>query len=372
MNTQLYDSALLPIRLKSVPEHFQVIEDMQVSLNNAGEHLWLWIEKRLLTTDIVRSILAKAFNVNIRDIQYAGKKDKHAVTQQWFSLRLPGTATTVQLSAPQVVAKFLTQSPLYEGESLVVLQAQVHQKKCQTGCHNGNFFRVQAVLEAGSGDHISQSKLDASARSIMALGTVNLFGEQRFLGIQSLTDLDAALTAMPKKINPTRLKPKQAWTCSQVRSFLFNQLVQVRKSQLQLWCRPQVGDVVQLVGSKSVFIVTEDDDLPNIVARAKQHDIVVTGPLFGAGGVTPSAKIAELEQSVLEQLSPDGIKVLLKLQTSSRRALIVKPKEFKVRLERNDSNSSLHFEFWLPVGSYATVCIEDFVSNYLVSEVSGA
>ncbi|HAW22024.1 MAG TPA: tRNA pseudouridine(13) synthase TruD, partial [Pseudomonas sp.] len=76
--------------LKAVAEDFQVDEVLDIPLSGAGEHLWLWVEKRNLNTEEAARRLARAAGVPVRNISYAGLKDRQALTRQWFSLHLPG------------------------------------------------------------------------------------------------------------------------------------------------------------------------------------------------------------------------------------------------------------------------------------------
>ena len=50
----------------------------------AREHVLLWIEKRNTNTDWVAGLLARLAKVSRRDVGYAGKKDRRALTRQWF------------------------------------------------------------------------------------------------------------------------------------------------------------------------------------------------------------------------------------------------------------------------------------------------
>ena len=62
--------------------HFQVIEEPAYLPSGSGEHLYVDIEKEGLTTDQVAEALAKACGKRDRDIGYAGRKDRHAVTMK--------------------------------------------------------------------------------------------------------------------------------------------------------------------------------------------------------------------------------------------------------------------------------------------------
>ncbi|HFD39876.1 MAG TPA: tRNA pseudouridine(13) synthase TruD, partial [Anaerolineae bacterium] len=76
--------------LRSRPEDFQVEEIPVCMPDGAGEHVWLKICKRGQNTDWVARQLARFAGVRPRDVSFAGLKDRHAVTEQWFSVHLPG------------------------------------------------------------------------------------------------------------------------------------------------------------------------------------------------------------------------------------------------------------------------------------------
>jgi tRNA pseudouridine13 synthase len=72
--------------LKERPEDFVVEELPLFEPQGTGDHLYLFVEKRKrLTTDVVR-YFSRHFRVPWTAIGYAGLKDKHAVTRQWFSV----------------------------------------------------------------------------------------------------------------------------------------------------------------------------------------------------------------------------------------------------------------------------------------------
>ena len=77
-----YGEAKLSGRIKSCPEDFVVNEQLGFDLNGSGEHLFLYVQKRLLTTHELIELLAKIIGIPARQIGYSGLKDKHAVTRQ--------------------------------------------------------------------------------------------------------------------------------------------------------------------------------------------------------------------------------------------------------------------------------------------------
>lgn len=76
--------------IRAQPEDFQVDEVSLVEADGGGEHVLLWIEKRNTNTEWVATQLARHASVPLRDVSFAGMKDRHALTRQWFSVRLAG------------------------------------------------------------------------------------------------------------------------------------------------------------------------------------------------------------------------------------------------------------------------------------------
>src|SRR5947207_580091 len=117
---------LVEAALRTQPDDFAVDEQIDIALNGAGEHLWLHVRKRGANTDFVARALARAAGVPPRAVSYAGMKDRHAVTTQWFSVHLPGREAW-DLSgrlAPEVD----------------ILAAHRHARKLQRGALAGNRF----------------------------------------------------------------------------------------------------------------------------------------------------------------------------------------------------------------------------------------
>lgn len=86
------------LRLLPGSANFQVFEDPAYLPSGSGEHLYVEIEKEGLTTDQVAEALAKACGKKERDIGYAGRKDRHAITRQWFSVHFGDEAKLATLA----------------------------------------------------------------------------------------------------------------------------------------------------------------------------------------------------------------------------------------------------------------------------------
>ncbi len=117
----------LPVEgvIRSCPDDFIVDERAAVEPTHDGEHLLLRIEKRGLNTNDVATELARLYDVPPRDVSFAGMKDRHAVTRQWFSVLTP--------SEPLPAT-----SPDWR-----VLEAARHQRKLRRGELAGNAFCIR-------------------------------------------------------------------------------------------------------------------------------------------------------------------------------------------------------------------------------------
>src|SRR6185369_3264042 len=151
------------------PEDFLVDEVPAYAASGKGEHQYVLVRKRLLTTpELVRRV-ARAVGVNERDIGYAGLKDKYAITTQWLSLSSK-TAVTPELDL---------------GPGVEVLQVTRHDNKLRTGHLLGNRFTITLV-----GVHVDAlARANAIAERLRDQGLPNYFGAQRFgHGGRNLTD----------------------------------------------------------------------------------------------------------------------------------------------------------------------------------------
>ena len=81
----LLDKPSMRADFKSTPSDFQVFEQLGFEPTGGGEHIYLKIRKTGANTAWVASCLAEFVGVRDFDVNYSGRKDRHAVTEQWFS-----------------------------------------------------------------------------------------------------------------------------------------------------------------------------------------------------------------------------------------------------------------------------------------------
>ena len=76
--------------IKQRPEDFLVDETAAYQPSGEGDHLYLFVEKRNLSTLEAARVLAGHFGVPPDSVGFAGMKDRVAITRQLFSVYAPG------------------------------------------------------------------------------------------------------------------------------------------------------------------------------------------------------------------------------------------------------------------------------------------
>lgn len=324
----LYGEPTARAVLRAAPADFQVFERLPFEPDGEGEHLFLYIRKTGENTDWVARQLARFCQVSPRDVGYAGKKDRHAVTEQWFSVRLP-------------IGRTLNWS-LFGGETIEVLKTVRHGRKLRLGALAGNRFVIRLR-------EVSDPAALAERISRVQAGVPNYFGEQRFGRDGGNLSKGQALLAGTLK---ERQRHKKGLYISALRSWLFNQVISARIEQ-GLWDRLLPGDVLMLNGSQSCFMADEDADLAR---RLQVGEVHLTGPMWGQGELMTRAQARAFETAALApwQALCTGLEGLGLNQ--ERRALRLLPTELSAEAE-TDQQWRLSFE--LPAGAFATSVLRE-------------
>ena len=311
-------------RIRSVPEDFVVEELPAFEATGEGEHLLLSIRKRGMNTAFCAQNIARWAGIDERDVSYAGMKDRHAVTTQRFSVRLP------KKTAPDVA--------LLNNEECQVLEAVWHNRKLARGALAGNRF-VLTLRELGG----EREALERALHGIQTQGVPNYFGEQRF-GMEQANVGKALGMFEGRRVD----RAKRSIYLSAARSYLFNLLL-AERVKLGNWNAPLNGEVWMLEGTKSIFGPEPMND--DIAARCAAMDIHPTGPMWGAGELRSQGAVLGLE-SQLPVLQPELCKGLEKAELrQERRALRLLAKNLSWRFPADDE---LQLSFELPPGAYAT------------------
>ena len=327
--------------IKSQARDFMVIEHHDMNFTGVGEHLWLKVEKEHSNTGWAATQLASACKVPARQVGFAGKKDRHAITQQWFSVQLPKIADV------DLIANKLP-------DELRILEHHWHQSKLKIGQLTHNEF--QLIIRDVQGD---QADIEANIAAITRVGVPNYFGSQRFgramSNIQQAKDWFTGST----KVNNKNLK---GLLISTARSHIFNTIV-AQRLQDDIWSQTVAGDLLQLDGSHSWFPAS-DATAKELTHRLSAFDIHITAALWGEDPVQSTSDCAQLEQSIADQF-PEYLEGFASHRVKQdRRSMRVKPVAFQHQWQ--DANT-LQLKFKLPPGSYATVVMREIMACRVVN-----
>lgn len=383
--------------IKDSPDDFIVSEIPAYEPCGSGEHIYLSIEKRGITSLDAISRIARALKVPERDVGYAGMKDAVGVTRQTISLQRikPEDALTLDLDGIKVIA------------------ADRHSNKLKLGHLKGNHFQI--VIRDVSADAA------AMARSVLQVlqqrGMPNYFGYQRYGAMGNshligaamlrqdwqsaidrligepdavrdldwrsaiisykLGDLPAALDLMPRHCRSERdvlqrlVKKPGAWKqafsvihprlkklyLSACQSYLFDKVVAQRLEKID---QVSEGDLAWKHLNGACFMV---EDVASEALRAARFEISASGPLFGSRMMQPAGSVLALEERILEQEGIRGENFDLGGGLSmegQRRPLRVPLGEVACQEDRG----ALQLEFTLPKGSYATSLLREITKTF--------
>lgn len=315
---------------KSELDDFFVDEELPFEPDGeGGEHLYVHIEKHGENTDWVAGELARHAGIKRQAVSYAGRKDRQAVTRQWFCVTLPGMADPVWTGLPP---------------SIKVLKQARHLRKLRTGTLKSNFFRITLrEVEADKG------QLESLLKTISEKGVPNYYGAQRF-GFGG-RNLNKALAMFQGKFRANR--NKRSVYISAARSWLFNEILSERVGQGN-WDQYIAGDVIGFYDSNSLILEPEAD----IQQRIDTGDVSPTAALWGRGRLSVREQVQALEEQVAHK-SPeicDGLENVGLNQ--ERRVTCLLPREMNWHWQ---DEKTLVLEFRLPKGCFATSVLKELI-----------
>ena len=303
--------------MKESPEDFVVTEVAEPPVDEAGEHLYLYVQKRNLSTQVLAERIANQLGLKRQEIGYAGMKDYKAVACQWFSAPVSGSPD------------------IDYGDEVQELRRVRCAKKLRRGELRCNEFNIRLVNVKGA----DGERLAERLRTIAADGAPNYFGPQRF-GRDNLAQAQAWLPFRRRERNAFR----RGLHLSVLRSYLFNEVLAQRVEQGS-WAQCLPGEVPPSTPDVRLESVTQPDARPS-------------GPLWGRGRNLAGAELAVLEQHVLEPhaelleaLEFTGLK-------QARRALALRPQDLRWSVE----GEALRLQFALAPGTYATSLLRELGS----------
>ena len=309
--------------------------------SGTGEHTYLWLEKRDLTTmEAVRRV-AGMLGVDARDVGYAGMKDRHATTRQWISVPRVEPATALQIA----------------GQDLRVLDARRHGNKLRTGHLRGNRFEM-VLTGTVADDDDTREKLAARLAEMAAGGLANRFGEQRF-GMAGDNAREGLAILRGERRERDHRRRKLLMSAAQ--SAVFNRYLELRAASGRL-TEVRLGDVLQKTDTGGMF-VCEDPAVDQ--QRVDAGAVVPTGPMPGGRVMEPPP---ETQSRALEdQALADSGATRQDFDRAgrdlpgTRRPVVVAVEVGDPPLTAEPAGdgiaTAVRIRFALPAGSYATVVL---------------
>ena len=326
----LYGKPDITATIRSTPEDFIVDEQLNFAPSGSGEHLLLQIEKRGQNTQYIARQLARLTGLRMRDISYAGLKDRHALTRQWFCFKWP------------IKQELAWQE--WQIEDSRILQVVRHYRKLRLGALKANHFRLTLT-------DVSEPEALVKRLQLIEAGVPNYYGEQRFgRGGGNLALADSLFGG--ERITDRQIR---GLALSASRSYLFNTVLSQRIDQG--WFNQVLdGDILQLDGSGSIFQVETADS--TLQQRLLDGDVHPTAPLVGLDGATVSRQAAAFEQQALaaHQQWCQGL-IEYRLQ-GARRSIRLVPQQLSTQIQGN----SVTLSFALPAGCFATSVLRELAS----------
>ncbi len=395
-----------PFRFKARPEDF-IVEELPLDVEEpdpSGTHVWFEMEKRGISTPDATRRLARALKRQPQEIAFAGRKDAVAVTRQRMSLE---HVTLDELLAVEL-------------DGIQIRNPYRCRRKLRVGQLAGNRFHLRLTgVEPRVRDQIADE-----LKSLEATGVPNAYGDQRFgrgggglaLGrslvkgppveylrclvedtargaqreaadellrrivegnpsewrratelVRPLTDDLRAVARTLARRRPDDLAELVRAVPQRSRSFhlailqakIFNDVLAARVSD-GTFATPLVGDIVR----------GPDGRHSELLELPAAEGTIVTGPIWAADMKAATGQPGEIELAALraEGLEPTDLSNPGGLRPrGARRPLTA---EVGGVLVEEWSDQSVWIAFDLPVGSYATVVLDELSRRVSDSERS--
>ncbi|MFT7111356.1 MAG: tRNA pseudouridine13 synthase [Psychrobacter glaciei] len=269
-----YPELEMTASFKSLEEDFSVSEVTNRELTETGPHLYLYIEKKGSNTHWLARQLANHAKIDLKDVGYAGLKDRHAVTRQWFSL-------PIKNKEPDL-------THLFNKDEFTLIEKGFYGVKLKRGALGGNQFRL--VIRDVQG---IKSDIEERLELIKNNGVPNYFGQQRF-GNNNENLFQAAKLYQTGKRPRNRQKASMYFSAS--RSYLFNHMLAKRVNS-NSWDKPIEGEVFGFSGSLRGFAQEHSDEEKS---RFNEKDIHPTCALWGKGESVAAGELDAIEKTVVE------------------------------------------------------------------------
>jgi tRNA pseudouridine13 synthase len=327
-------------KIRARTEDFVVEEVSLYDPTGEGDHLYVNVTKKNMTTREVQSQIADLFDLRPQNIGTAGLKDKKAVATQTFSILLEKNDVSAEDAVKRIERKI----------DVRVNWAKFHNNKFRAGHLVGNRFTVTiSDIRIPKGKALERANL--IAEQIYLRGMPNYYGDQRIgRGGKNIQEGWAILNGhkhfKDRWLSKLLVAGYQSYLCNRniaerVRRGLFDKLL--------------LGDIVKKHMTGGIFWV---NDLAVDQPRFDSKEISFTAPIFGYKMSHPLGESAVLEAEIFEE-SEMSMKTFKRMKiTGTRRFGRLTP---EIEVTRNQRG--IQIDFMLHKGGYATTLLREFMKT---------
>jgi tRNA pseudouridine13 synthase len=332
---------------KQSPESFVVEEEPLYRFCGYGEHLILKIRKKNFTTWEMLRILSEHIGVKIRDIGYAGLKDKNSLSYQYVSIN----------------KKFEKKISSFSAKGIKIVEIFRHKNKIKIGHLKGNRFKIR--LKKVSKNNVG--KIFNILEILNKKGFANYFGYQRF-GAEKRNYLLAEKLLREKR----KFDKKEKFLINSYQSYLFNLWLAKRVEHSKLI---ESFNPLELKG-----ILSFSSDIINDLKKQESFFKIYPGDIckhypFGKLFEAKSP-FSESERFLKKEISPTGLLPGVNVKKASgiareiemeydREIFLFGDRRYAWVFPENVEGKYIEKENWfelsffLPKGAYATVFLEE-------------
>ena len=334
-----------------------VVEEVPLyEFSGNGEHLVLKIRKKDMTTWELVQKISEVIGCKVRDIGYAGLKDKDGVTTQYIS----------------IYKKYEKKIKNIQSQNIKILETFYHNNKIRIGHLKGNKFYIRFKKVTS----VDAKKIENVLKIIETNGLPNYFGYQRF-GVEGNNYKIGKEILFGKRFIKSR--KKRDFFISAYQSHIFNLWLSKRveisklftsfstKELESLFIYPKeviksiknqpnffkmfLGDVLHHYPYGKVFDCIEID---KEVQRFAHKELTITG-------ILPGKKVKQANDiaGIIEKDFISECESVIDKMNGSRRFAWIFPEILSQTYKKEEAWYEL--SFFLPKGSYATVLVEEIL-----------
>ncbi len=306
-------------QIKQLPEDFAVKEISNVKFLDKGNYLYFKLKKKNWNTLDAAKEISKRLNLPIKNIGFAGSKDKKAITEQVISVKNTKKERIENLKIKDIELEFLG----YGDEPITL------------GDLEGNYFEI-TIRNLDSFNIKTPKKV------------INYFGEQRF----SRNNIEIGKNIIRKDFR----KACEILELEVKNNDYIGALKTIPKRLLKMYAHAYQS----FIWNETVKEITQN--------KIKAEEI----PLIGFGTeLEEFPEVKKIIENILERenltLTDFIIKQIPELSLEGgTRKVFIKIKDFKILKKENDelnkTKKKIKISFTLPKGSYATVVVKELLN----------